>query len=60
MEKFPKIVRVIKHKDDFNYTLIDVESGAFLCERPTADDILKELAERQVVCIEFVDKMFQR
>lgn len=60
MEKSLKTVMVIKHRDDFNYTLIDGETGVFLCERPTADDVLKELAERQAVCIEFMDKMFQR
>lgn len=53
-------VAVIRHKVDRNYTLLDGTTKEFICARSNADDILKEIVERQAVCIEFTDEMFKR
>lgn len=54
-----KTVMVIKHKIDYNYTLVDAETGEFLCERNNADDIIKELIAREALCVKYIDKMFE-
>lgn len=58
MEKSLNKIIVIRHKNDNEYTMLDGETNAHICERVSADDVIRELVNRNAICIEFREAVY--